>query len=210
MNIFKKLVFIIKRPRVVLITGKGRFRAIYAIRFLLNFYSGKKDVLVFESDLSKPGDIDKFSFYLKKSKLPILIITNTGKISLDRLSFQGNEKEVMKIKELAKILPANGFLILNFDDEAVQSVAKETKAHILTYGFQEKASIKVSDVNVDKEKTNFKISIEGNIVPFWIKNLFGKEYIYSIMAAISLGKIKNMNLVSISQNFQNYRFSENE
>ena len=101
------------------------------------------------------------------------------------------------------------FLVLNFDDEAVQNIGVETKAHILTYGFQERADIKVSDINIDREGANFKISIEGNIIPFWIKKLFrdpfGKEHIYSVMAAISLGKIKNMNLVNISQNFRNYK-----
>jgi UDP-N-acetylmuramate-alanine ligase len=204
-NFFKKLSFLFKRPQVILITGRGRSWAFQTIRYLLRFYSEKKDVLVFESDLSKPGEIDEFSFYLKKSKSPVLIVTGAGKIPPDRFSFKGDKEELIEIKKIAKILPGGGFLILNFDDETVREIKNGTKADVLTYGFQEKADIKISDINIDREGTNFKINIEENIIPFWLKGLFGKEHIYSVMAAISLGEIKNMNLVNISQSFQDYK-----
>jgi len=209
-----------KKPQIILITGGGRSRAFQAINYLLKFYPEKKDVSALESDLSKSEEMDEFSFYFKKSKSPVLVVTSTGEIPSDRFSFKGDEKEIAKIKKIAQILPSNGFLILNFDDETVREIKNGTKANVLTYGFQEKADIKVSDINIDNEGINFKINIEENIIPFWLKRtypdsaerLLTKERIYSVMAAISLGKIKNMNLVSISQNFQNYQegFIKNE
>jgi len=210
MNIFKKFVFIINKPSVILIVGQGRLKALRAVRFLLESCLQRKGIIVFESDLSKPKDI---KFYLRKSKLPILLVTNTGEIPFNKFSFEGDKKEAVAIREMAKSLPAGGFLVLNFDDEAVREIKNKTKAAVLTYGFQEKADIKISDVNIDSEEMNFKVNIEGNIIPFWIKkrnsefkekflDKVDKEYIYSAAAAIAVGKIQNINLVNLSQKFR--------
>lgn len=182
MNRFKKLIFLIKRPPILLIIGKGRALAKEAILQVL-----KTGALIFESDLLKPKEIKNFKFFLRKSKLPILVITNMDKIP-------SNE-----VKGLAKALPASGFLVLNFDDEAVREIKNETRAHSLTYGFQERADIKVTDINTSPEGTNFKIDYQGKIVPFWFKKPLDKEQIYNTLAAIAVGIVKDMNLVEISQ-----------
>ena len=88
-----------KKPQIILITGGGRSRAFQAINYLLKFYPEKKDVSALESDLSKSEEMDEFSFYIKKSKSPVLVVTSTGEIPSDRFSFKGDEKEIAKIKK---------------------------------------------------------------------------------------------------------------
>lgn len=199
-NIIKKFLFLIKKPSVIIIVGKGRLCAKEAISKGL-----KSDALIFDSDLSKPKEIEKFNFLLRKSRLPILVVTQAGEIPPDKLFFAGDIKETLKIRQLAQILPAYGFLILNFDDETVREIKNETKAHPLTYGFQEGADFQISDINIDLSGTNFKINYKGNIVPFWLKYLFGKEQIYSALTAICLGVVQDINLVEISQAIRAYQ-----
>lgn len=205
MNIIKKITFLIKKPPVILITGKGRSCAVEAIFQLLKPYSEKGEFLIFESDLSGAEEAEKFSFFLKKSKLPILVITHIGEIMPDKDFFAGEREETLLIRNLAKVLPSYGYLILNFDDETVREIKNESSAHPLTYGFQERADFKASDININLSGTNFKINYQGNIVPFWLKNIFGKEQIYSVLTAIAVGIINNRNLIEISQALSVYQ-----
>lgn len=205
LNFFKKLIFIIKKPPVILITGKGRSCVARAIFQVLKPYSKQRKSFIFESALLEPKEIEKFSFLLKKSQLPILVVTHIGEIPADKLFFAGDRKGTLQIRKLAKILPAHGFLILNFDDETVREIKNETIARPLTYGFQEGPDFRATDINIDIEGTNFKINYEGNIVPFWLKKLFGKEQIYSALVAICVGIVKDINLVEISQALKFYQ-----
>ena len=199
MNILRKFVFTIKKPLFVLVIGDNRFDAVHAMRFLLSFHLKNKDAVIIESNLSDIKEENKHNFYLKKSQLPVLVVTGIK-----------DRKEFFTIKKIIKILPKNNFLILNFDDDNVKKLLTEIHSEfynsILTYGFQKKADIVASDVNISENGTNFKISIEGNTIPFWSKDLLKKKNIYSIMAAISLGKIKKINLVDIFQTLQKFKF----
>jgi len=155
--------------------------------------------------LLNPKEVKKFEFLLKKSKLPILVATHVGEIPPDKDFFAAERKETFQIKKLAKILPKRGFLILNFDDETIREIQDESLAQSLTYGFQEEADFWASDININLNGTNFKMDYQENIIPFWLKNLFGKEQIYSALAAIAGGVAKEINLVEISQALRNYK-----
>ena len=203
-NLFQKIIFSLKRPSVILITGEGRACANQAVFQVLKLFFEIKKSLIFESNLSEPKEVEKFIFFLKKSKLPILVVTHMGDIPPDKDFFAAERENIVQIRKLAENLPRRGFLILNFDDETVRELKNKSHARSLTYGFQERADFRVSDININLNGTNFKINYEGNIIPFWLKNLFGKEQIYSALAAASVGVVKGINLVETSQSLRNY------
>ncbi len=174
-----KLLFFIKRPCVVFVIGQGRSFAAEIISKILK----DKNVLILGPEIS--------DFFLKKSKLPILVITDSD-----------DEKEISNIKRLAKIVPAHGFLVLNFDKDEIRDIGNTCPAQDLTYGFYKKADLQISDLNVTPDGTNFKINYQGNIVPFWFKESLEKKHIYSILSGIAVGIIKDINLVEISQSLK--------
>lgn len=174
-----KLLFFIKKPDVVLVLGKGRSFAAEIISKILK----DKNVLIFESEMP--------DFFLKKSKLPILVITDSD-----------DEREISNIERWAKITPAHGFLVLNFDRDQIRDIRNAGVAQCLTYGFFKKADLRVSDLNVTTDGTNFKINYQGNIVPFWFKESLEKKHIYSILSAIAVGVIRGINLVEMSQSLK--------
>jgi len=217
MNVFEKIKFILRKPKVIIVTGSGRSCAREAIFQVLNqHFKVGDEILLFETDLK---DKKEFEFFVKKSSLPILVVTHIGDIPFDKDFFAGEKEETIEIRKLAKISPPYGHLILNFDDETVREIGDElrsssrfanarvkdeTNLKEITFGFQERADFRATDIKLNGG-TNFKINYKGNIVPIWLDGLFGKEQIYSALAAVVVGTIFDLNLVEISQALKNYK-----
>jgi len=167
-----KFLFFIKRPPVILAVGSFRSEIL-----------DRKKVLIFKSDIE---ELENFKFFLKWSKKPILTIESLK-----------DEKEVLQIEKMAKILSKRGYLLLNFDDDRARELKELSRC--LTYGFFKKADLQATDLNIDSEGANFKINYQGSIVPFWIESIFEKKQVYGFLAAIAAGIILGLNLVEMSQ-----------
>jgi UDP-N-acetylmuramoyl-tripeptide--D-alanyl-D-alanine ligase len=214
MSFFAKTNFYFKKPKIIIVTGNGSSSTTGAIfqilskklkvRKILNQnlpFVSKDEILIFET---KVDNLKLFNFLIKNSSQPILMITHFGEIPPDRDSFLGDKKEVEEILKFIKTMSANGQLILNFDDEAVREIKNSTNLKILTFGFQSGSDFRASDIKLN-HGTNFKLNYQGNTVPIWLDYLFGKEQIYSALAAISIATIFDLNLVEISQVLKSYQ-----
>jgi len=203
MNLLSKIKFILKRPKVIIVTGKGRASAKEAIFQVLKLhFKIGKDILIFESDLRE--EIRQFEWLIKNSSLPVLVVSQVGEIPFDKDFFAGEREDTLEIRKLTKALPVFGYLILNFDDETVREIKDETNLKEITFGFQEGADFRATDIKLNKG-TNFKLNYKGSIVPVWLEKLFGKEQIYSALASAAVGTIFDLNLVEISQALKNYK-----
>ena len=204
MNFLSKIRFYLRKPKVVIVTGQGRSCAKEAIfQVLKPYFEIGKNILLFEADLTDYPVREKFKFLVRNSSLPILVVTHIGDIPPDKNFFAGEKDKTLEIRKLAKSLPPYGYLILNFDDETVREIKAETNLKEITFGFQEGADFRASDIHFNTG-TNFKINYKGNLVPVWLEKLFGKEQIYSALAAACVGTIFDLNLVEISQALKNY------
>jgi len=231
-NFLSKLIFFWKKPKIIIITGQGKTSAAEAVFQVLrqHFKIGRltnfspslsfgqilsKQILIFEADLK--NNSRDFEFLVKNSSLPILLVTHIGDIPFDKDFFAGDKEKTKEIRKLARILPSQGYLILNFDDETVREIKDETNLQDsnppitlpprrapITFGFQERADFRASDIRLNNG-TNFKVNYKGNIVPIWLEKLFGKEQIYASLSAVSIGVIFDLNLVEISQLLRNYQ-----
>ena len=225
-----KLIFLLKKPSVIVVSGNGRFLAKEAIlKVLSSHFRIGNEILVFEVG---DKEIKKFGFFLKNSPRAILVVTPVGDIPYDKEFFGGAKEEVKEVTLLAKTLPAQANLILNFDDETVREINDVTNLKTLTFGFGERADLRASDVRLNpvrnledkrdnnieslkkqfevsngvNEGTNFKVNYKGNIVPVWLEKLFGKEQIYAALSAVAVGTIFDLNLVEMSQSLKNCSF----
>jgi len=88
--------------------------------------------------------------------------------------------------------------ILNFDKEK-DMIDKSC----LSYGFNEGADVRATDVNTDNSGSNFKVNYKGNSVPFWAKGAFDNNHIYDILKSIAEAIVEGKNLVEISNNVKN-------
>ncbi len=188
--------------------GNGRETAARAISQVLepSFRAGK-DVLVYRADSSNTKDAE---FLLKRAKSVILVLTHVGEYHADKEFFAAEKSAVVFIERLVKILPAQANIVLNFDDETIRDIKNknQTSGRSLIFGFGVRADIQATDVfltQLPDPGTNFKINYEGNTVPVWLKNLFGKEHIYAALAGVAVGEILGLNLVEISAALKSYQ-----
>jgi len=201
-NIISKLNFLIKKPKVIIVAGEGRACAAEAICKILEKF--KKEFLLFELDTEK---IEEFEFFIKRSSLPILVVTHTGDIPPNKDFFAGEIEKNTEIRKLARIMPSHGYLVLNFDDETVREIKDYNPpiahSHIFTFGFQEGANFRATDIRLNTG-TNFKINYKGDIVPVWLERLFGKEQIFTALTVAAVGVIFDLNLIEASQALKDY------
>ncbi|PJE69193.1 hypothetical protein COU96_01060, partial [Candidatus Shapirobacteria bacterium CG10_big_fil_rev_8_21_14_0_10_38_14] len=150
-----KLIFLLKRPKIVIVAGGAKETAKEAIsQVLKTHFKVGKEILIYESDLKNTEDL---KFFIKHSRLPILVVTHVGEYHPDKEFFAGDLSQITETVKLAETLPSHACLILNFDDETVREIKNKSKAHPLTFGFGIRADIKASDLVLTKEGTNFKI-----------------------------------------------------
>ncbi len=189
-----KLAFLLRKPKVIIVTGNDKVAVKEAISQVLKpYFKLGQEILIFESSLRDETELEKFKFLINKSYLPILVVAGNGDAPFD----------IEEIQKLAKIMPSYGYLILNFDNSDVKKIANVANSKILTYGFQENSDFQASDVKLD-EGTNFKINHKGNIVPVWLEQVLDNEKIYPALAAAIIGTVLGLNLVEVSQALKNY------
>jgi UDP-N-acetylmuramoyl-tripeptide--D-alanyl-D-alanine ligase len=185
----KKLIFWLK----VIIS------ALFRVIFLRG--SAYPQVLILEYAADRPGDIKKL---LGIAKPHIGIITVVGEIPVHVEFFSGPEAVAREKSRLIEYLPANGFAILNFDNEIVMNMKERTRAKVITFGFGEGADVKISALenHIENGRSSgiyFKLEYAGSFVPVVLKNTFGKAPAYAAAAAACVGLIFDLNLVEISE-----------
>ena len=177
--------------------------------------------LILELASAKPGDID----YLVDIVRPqIGIVTAVGEVPV-HVEFYASPEVVAKEKaKLIAQLPSSGLAILNYDDQTVLDMKKNSRAKVMTFGFSDLADIWVSDISyfvadVQQPTTNnqqptanpqptigvlsFKINNSDTFIPVRINNLVGSHQIYGALAAVVVGLHLGMNLVEISGLLEN-------
>ena len=195
---FKKIVFLWKKPKIILITGDDKeYIAKTVLGIIERHFDAKivegeisifdffrNEVLIFKTDIEKGKS---FEFLLSKSKLPILVLAGT------EIDFSKNEDVAKLIKSLS-----TGFLVLGPDNKYFREIKKESKVGVFSFGFQEKADFWATDIKVNSD-TNFKVNYRGNIVPFWLRGVASNERIYSAVVAALIGELMGLNLVKASE-----------
>jgi UDP-N-acetylmuramoyl-tripeptide--D-alanyl-D-alanine ligase len=181
----------------------------------INFLFLKKSVypavLILEYAADRPGDI---KYLLEIARPQIGIITTVGEIPVHVEFFSAPEAIAKEKSKLIEYLPANGFAILNFDNEIVMKMRDQTRARIISFGFTGGADLKISNFeNRCQLRSNqpesawreapmgisFKLEYGGSFVPVVLKNAFGKAQAYAAAISACVGLIFDLNLVEISE-----------
>ena len=183
-------------PKVILLS---LLRVIFKVSY--------PEILVLEYGADKPGDI---RYLLKIAKPQIGVITAVGEIPVHVEFYSGPEAVAREKSKIIEILPANGFAVLNSDDITVMEMKNRTRAHLMTFGFNEEAQVKISNFENQMEGEvpegiSFKLEYGGSFVPVKIKNNFGRAPAYAAAAAAAVGLIFGLNLVKISEGLVRYQ-----
>lgn len=155
-----------------------------------NNRSGKSDFFILEACEYK----DQFlSFHPK-----VEVILNMDADHLDYFKTFDNIKK--SFQKYVSLLPEDGLLVLNADDENVLELKNYTKAKVITYGINNDADYKALNISFAENgcasfsvnKDTFQLSIKGT------------HNIYNALATIAVGEYYNLSSDSLKKGLKSY------
>jgi UDP-N-acetylmuramoyl-tripeptide--D-alanyl-D-alanine ligase len=186
-NIFSWLGIILKACNLLLFTNKKY-----------------PQVLVLEMGADRPGDI---KYLTSMAKPDIAVITTIGQ---SHIEYFGSIENIAKEKiSITDSLGKEDFIIINGDDPFLQSVAKNKKTPVRTFGQGASCDIKISKVGLVYHRetfgTNFKLNYQGAEMPIFLPNILGSQHAMAAAAACAVALVMGLNLVEAAANIQDYQ-----
>ena len=112
------------------------------------------------------------------------LISNVGETHMELL---GSMENIGKAKgEIVENLPANGFAVLNGDNEYVVAAASKTKAKVVFFGLSEACDYRGSDIVTTGLGTTFTCTEKATGIAVQVKlQLIGEHNVYNALSAIA-------------------------
>lgn len=139
---------------------------------------GDGDIIVAEADESDGS-------FLKLSPV-IAAITNIDREHLDY--YPGIEEIKTAFLTFANIVPFYGCTVICIDDENVRSIASSIKRRVITYGIDDPADYRASDIQLLETKTVYRLSYRGEDLGEIKLTVPGLFNVYNSLAAIAIGR----------------------
>ena len=160
-------------------------------------------LLVLEMGADHPGDI---KYLTEMAACTVGVLTHVAPVHLEFFkTLDGVYKEK---KNIISHLKVENFAIINADEDWIEKAKEETKAKVISYGFSEKADLRLHNFNEGNtliEGFKGKILYKENMIPFHFPHLIAPFSLYAVMAAISVGISQGMNVIECINALKDYR-----
>lgn len=183
------------------------------LRILLERHPTFPNVLVLEYGADRPGDIVALCKLIQPQ---IGVLTGISPVHLE--NYPSLDSLVQEKAHLLTVLPANGLVVLNADDETVFAQKEKATASVIAYGFSSRAEVKASDYvlvtkfddsftpNEHVADSTFRVALpsheEADIV---LKNILGKSQVSAIGAAFAVGAHLSLSLAEMVERVSLYQ-----
>jgi len=174
--------------------------------------------LVLETGIDHPGDMKRTASWLKPD---VVVVTNFAKVPSHVENFDSPEAVMKEEGSLMDYLRHDGKLILNGDDEDILKLKSKSENKVYTYGKSREDSVDQNDViatdysvvydnqlnNPVAKGISFKINYEGKTIPINIDGVIGDQFIYPVLAALTVGISLGISVVDMSTSFTGMKFA---
>lgn len=159
--------------------------------FFKSFKKMYSEVLVVETGVDKPGDMDVLMSIVKPD---IAVLNMVTPVHLDEGQF-GNLDEIFEEKaKLIKALGDEGYAILNIDDERVKRLATgRPKARTITFGVSPEADFKATGMEESLDGIKFNLGAENHRATVALP-ILGKHNAITVLPAVICGVIMGMTI----------------
>lgn len=170
--------------------------------------------LVLEIGADRPGDIRRFSRWLK---FDLIVITSLPPVPAHIEFFSLLDELIAEKLSLLEALKPGGRAILNGDDEEIAKI----RTHLIdklarysigvsTYGFSQGNDLRFYNEHLIYEKDRpagytLKIDQIGHTIPLRLFNLVGRHQLYAVMAGLLVGATLELNLIEMSETVTAYQ-----
>ena len=164
------------------------------------------EIIVLEYGVDRVGDM---KYLLDIARPHIGVFTAMGDETPVHIEFFAGPEVILKEKtKLVSQLPTTGFAVLNADDMKVMTAKEYTRANVITFGFSEKADMRISAfsnyVSDEGGGVTFKLTYGGSVVPIRIEGGLGRAPAYAAAVGAVTGLVFGMNLVKIAEALSHY------
>ena len=155
-----------------------------AKNFNANFKLGTGPYFIIEGDEYDTAFFDKAPKFLHYNP-HVGVITS---IEFDHGDIYDDIEEIKDaFTHLIKLIPSEGVLCTNVDEQAVKDAAARADCPCLTYAIRTAADLRAADIVTGVRETRFTVLREGGDYMEVSTDLYGEHNIYNILAAISVG-----------------------
>jgi len=145
---------------------------------------------ILEMGADHPGDIKKL---IRIAPPSIAVITHVAPVHLGPGQFKDINDIAREKSMLIKNLPVSSVAIVNYDDPLIR--AMETKARRVTYGTEEPAMIRATDISSTAKNLRFTVHFQDQAQEFVVP-LLGQFQVYLCLAATAVGLELGVTLAS--------------
>ncbi len=166
-------------------------------------------ILLLEMGADHPGDI---AYLTDMAPCDIGIVTAVAPAHTE--FFGSFEKVIEEKSTLVKRLGEKGIAILNYDDANAHAMSKETRAHIMTYGFENGAIVRAAEPEVEFEERemgtelgkirvpsgiHFQMFYKDESATVHLGGVLGKAHAYAALAGVAVGIVHHLSLTDIAR-----------
>ncbi|MBS4014452.1 MAG: UDP-N-acetylmuramoyl-tripeptide--D-alanyl-D-alanine ligase, partial [Bacteroidetes bacterium] len=167
-------------------------------------------ILVLEMAADKPGDIQDL---ISLVPCQIGVLTSIAPVHLEK--FKTIENILKEKQNIVTNLPAQGWAIINGDNQKITEIKNKIKSKVLTFGLKEGNDIQALEISLVQKELNqenkllidglrFKLNYHGKIIPVFLSKIIAQHQIYSVLAAIGVGLAMDLNILEIVDNLKNF------
>jgi len=163
--------------------------------------------IVLEVGADRPGDISSIAPWLKPH---VVVITRLPEVPVHIEFFPTLDSLIDEKLSLARALRKEGTLVLNADDPRVLLAKEKMHARTITYGTNEIADIRASNIRLFLDNGNiaggltFKIDFDGKSLPVMLPNIYAESYVTVALAALAVAYVSGINMVTAISDLSSY------
>lgn len=133
----------------------------------------------------------------------ISIVLNIEEDHLDY--FSGIEEIKASFNKFGKLLPENGFFIINGDNENTKDIVYDVDAKIIKFGQNKNNDAVITDIYFDEDGFgNFNIKYNGEVIGPFSLSVLGLHNIYNATAAIIASIVSGISIDDIKKSIKEY------
>jgi UDP-N-acetylmuramoyl-tripeptide--D-alanyl-D-alanine ligase len=157
--------------------------------------------LILEVGADRPGDIKDIAEWLKPD---VVVVTALPNVPVHVEYFDSPDQVIEEKEYLIKALKPDGVLVLNNDDKNVLGFKQKHEYPTITFGFDDGATFRASrdTYSVQKKHISFRVDSGGSSVPITINGSFGRQHIYSSLAAFAVGSSQGLDMATMASSYE--------